>query len=95
MVQSQRDYLEAVPEENNLDLQSVLCESFIKRHTEYESCEAFFDDGGEWTWWTPEGFRAIPEDELDRHVYQTSEFRTWQEMEDEAVLQWLDRHLVQ
>ncbi|WP_135853163.1 hypothetical protein [Halorussus salinus] len=90
---SDRSYLDRVPENKKLPLRPVFSDRFMQQYTNFQSCGEFFDTGG-WRWRTPAAYRAIPREELDQFVRENTAFQTYQEMEDEATLQYLDAQLL-
>jgi hypothetical protein len=66
--------------------------SFVQRHTEFESFEAFMA-GSEWEVSSRAEFAAIPEDKFDAYVAEQSSFADWEEMLGQAGEAWMARQL--
>ncbi|MDK2788958.1 MAG: hypothetical protein PWP07_2203 [Epulopiscium sp.] len=53
--------------------------SFMKKYTDFNSIEEFFEYGG-FKIYTQEDYNNIPQEELDKIVYEKTKFKTWKEM---------------
>jgi hypothetical protein len=66
--------------------EQVTSEPFIRRHTEFDSVEAFYaacpcDDD------TVGGVQQLPPDERDGFVARTTDFETWDAMKESAAIE--------
>ncbi len=66
--------------------------SFLTKHTTFSSVDEFFDSGG-FDFESEEEFDAIPEDKLDAHVKNNTDFSTWKEMLDQAAHDYAEKEL--
>lgn len=67
-------------------------QSFMSNYTQFNS----FDDllkAGNFVTEKPEDFDAIPDDELDKHIKETTRFSNWQEMLDTAGTEHITKKL--
>ena len=66
--------------------------AFMKKYTRYPSFDALLA-AGEYDVQTAEDFKAIPDDEWDRHIRASTRFRSWQEMQNHAGTEWTAKQL--
>lgn len=57
---------------------------FMQKYTPYESLEELFVTGG-FEVNSKEDLEAIPDEEMDTHVAQTTKFDSWEDMQSAAV----------
>ena len=67
-----------------VDFNEIFHTSFMRKFTRYKSFEKFLN-GGKFTIKCQQDFEALPETEMDKHVLQSTKFKTWQEMLDYAT----------
>lgn len=78
--------------ENADALGVVFPPSFMERHTDAESFEAFVEDS-EWSVSSRAEFAAIPEAEFDEYVADRTAFGDFEEMLGQAGEEWMARQL--
>lgn len=82
-----------VKERNKLDGQITLNElfpdSFMKEHTQFFSIEELLEDGN-FSFGPNEAVPAVEED-LDGHIFITTDFSSWEEMTDAAAGEYCAR----
>lgn len=83
---------ESLQGEHSVSLESLFPDEFISTHTEYATLEDFLASSGFDTS-SQEAFEAISADEWDAYVKSESDFSSWQEMMESAVVLWVSNHL--
>ncbi len=83
---------EALDGEHQVSFSELFNSSFMQRYTNFASIEALIDAGG-FQVETPEDFKAIPDDDWDKHIAKTTKFSNWQEMMNEAASEWAKNQL--
>lgn len=82
-----------VKEKNKLDehitIYELFPDSFIKEHTQFSSIEELFENGG--FTFIPEGAAAADEEDLDGHIFITTDYCSWEEMADAAAREYCAR----
>jgi|ERR1051325_8535534 hypothetical protein len=78
--------------EHKVSLSEVLTNSFISKHTAFQSAEAMLEAAG-FKVESQEDFEAIPQDKMDAYIRTISKFQNWQEMLGEAAQEWAARRL--
>jgi hypothetical protein len=66
--------------------------SFMERHTDAESFEAFVEES-QWTVSSREEFAAIPQSEFDDYVADRTSFEDFEAMLGQAGEEWMARQL--
>jgi hypothetical protein len=82
----------ALSEEGADALGVVFPPSFMQRHTDVESFEAFVEES-EWSVSSRAEFAAIPEGEFDEYVADRTAFGDFEEMLGQAGEEWMARQL--
>lgn len=83
---------EALDGEHQVPFSELFNSSFMQRYTNFASIEALIDAGG-FKVETPEDFKAIPDDDWEKHIAKTTNFSNWQEMMNEAASEWAKNQL--
>ena len=78
--------------ENNVALEDLFTEQFMRQHTDTVSFEEFIENS-QWEVESQEDFEAIPEDEFDEYVDERSDFDTWEDMFGAAGTEWIAREI--
>lgn len=76
----------------NVPFSELFPAAFIRKYTKFSSIDALFESGG-YTINTNADLEAIPQKELDAHIAKHTKFRSWEEMRDEAVSQYVTKQL--
>ncbi len=66
--------------------------SFMKKYTSFSSMDELLNAGG-FKVESQEDFEAIPDTELDRHIADTTKFKNWKDMLNEATTQYAAKKL--
>jgi len=74
--------------ENTVPFSELFNSSFMRQHTSFESFDALLEDGG-FEVEDQDDFEAIPEENLDPHIQETTDFEDWEEMLNTAVETWV------
>ncbi len=61
--------------------------SFMRKYTSFSSIDEFLNAGG-FDAQSQEAFEAIPEEELDKYIANTTNFKNWEDMLGEAGTQY-------
>jgi len=83
---------EALNGEHQVPFSELFNSDFMHQHTDFESIEALIEAGG-FKVETMDDFKAIPDQEWDEHIAQTTMFANWQEMVNEAGAEWAKKQL--
>lgn len=88
------NFFNNLQKEDSLSFDELFTESFMEKHTKgkYKTYEEFFKNGG-FNISVKEEFDTIPEKELDKYVKNTTDFKNWQDMIDEAGNDAIQRRL--
>ncbi len=78
--------------EHQVPLSDLFTLSFMQKFTEFESFDDFLS-AGNFKVDSQEDFEAIPDEDMDRHVSETTSFDSWQEMLDTAGEKYLTKKL--
>lgn len=78
--------------ENEVSFGELFNNSFMKKYTNSENVQVFFDNSGFKTD-TDEEFEAIDQAELDSYVQSNSKFNTWEEMKGKAGEEYVVKKL--
>jgi hypothetical protein len=80
-----------VKKANNLDEHMLLSElfpdSFMKEHTQFSSIKEFLENGN-FIYSSNEAIAAVDEEDLNGHIFITTDFNTWEEMTDAAAREY-------
>lgn len=76
-----------------VNTESFFPESFMRDHTEYDSFDAFREDGP-WSPASADQVEAVPTEELDEYVAATTEFESWESMKNQAAEEEIVAELV-
>jgi len=66
--------------------------SFMNRYTSHSTIDEYFEAGG-FVFETNEEFENLPEDKLDQHVRNSTNFESWNEMITKAGEHWVAKEL--
>ena len=78
--------------ETKVTLDELFIPDFMRQYTPCASLDELLTSEG-YNITTPDEFRAVPEDEWDRHIQAKTQFGTWQEMLNQASADWALRQL--
>lgn len=73
-------------------LSDLFPSSFMRKYTNFSSLDELFNAGG-FKIESQEDFEAIPDSELDKHISATTKFSSWQNMLNEAGVQYAAKKL--
>lgn len=68
---------------DNVAFDVLFSNSFMSKYTNFSSFDEFLEAGG-FNVETQEDFEAIPDDDFDKHVSESTKFSSWEEMLQEA-----------
>ncbi len=68
----------------SVKLDELFTTEFMRKHTEYDSLDALFADGG-LHFNSQEEFNNFPESELDKLISEKTSFPSWKEMSEQAT----------
>lgn len=86
------DNAEELDGENEVSVDDLFTEQFMREHTEVTSFEEFVERS-QWEVESEEDFEAIPEDEFDTYVSNNSDFDSWEDMYGTAATEWMAREI--
>ncbi len=72
------------PLEGTVTLSDLFTTEFMRLYTQFESIEELLSFGG-FEINSEEDYDAIPDEEIDAHIVNTTNFRSWKEMLTEAT----------
>lgn len=75
-------------ENEEVPIEKILNNKFMKTYTKFESVDDFFTSGG-YNINSTEDLEQIPDEDLDKYVSSVSKFKTWEEMLGEASSDYL------
>jgi len=84
--------IEDIDGENQVSVTELFPPKFMSKHTESGDFEEFVEDSP-WAVESEEDFEAIPEDEWDDYVRESTTFDGWEEMQKSASGEWAKRQL--
>lgn len=67
---------------------ALFTSSFMQQYTKFESYDAFLDNSG-FDVSSQESMDAIPGEEMDKYVAENTDFDSWEEMQGQAVDEYL------
>lgn len=70
--------------EHSISFTELFTSEFMRLYTQYQSIEELLTSGG-FEVNSEEDYEAIPDEDIDAHVAETTNFRSWKEMLTEAV----------
>lgn len=77
---------------HEVSFDEIFTTSFMKKYTNFVTIDELLISGG-FNVETTEEFEAIPEDELNIHIANTTKFDCWSDMYEEAVSQYISKKL--
>lgn len=83
---------EALHGEHKVSFAELFNVSFMRRYTNFDSMEALIEAGG-FKVEMADDFKAIPDQEWDKHIAKTTRFANWQEMMKQASAEWAKKQL--
>lgn len=66
--------------------------AFMLKHSRYSSIDALLEAGG-FSAKTNREFDAIPQKELDAHIAKVTKFKSWEDMLNKAMDEYVDKQL--
>ena len=84
--------LEELDGTHELSLPELFPPRFMSRHTSFQTIDEMMD-ASEFPTGSAEDFAAIPDDEWDRYVAETTQFSDWDEMKGAAAKEWASARL--
>lgn len=76
--------------ENEVSFDQLFIESFIKKHTKYSNMNEFLKAVGVTD---NESFDKLPNEVMDKHVSDNTDFSNWEEMQTEALSDYVGRQI--
>ncbi|HZK52631.1 MAG TPA: hypothetical protein VFC84_00285 [Desulfosporosinus sp.] len=70
--------------ERQVSFDELFNSDFMSKHTKFQSFEELLKGGG-FVVNSPEDFAAIPDDQFDKHVSETTDFDKWVDMQARAA----------
>lgn len=83
---------ESLQGEHSVSLETLFPNEFISDHTDFATLEEFLASS-EFELSSQEAFEAIPDEAWDEFVKSASDFSSWQEMMESAVVLWVSSNL--
>jgi len=83
---------EALSGEHSVSLPSLLTPTFIQACSGFNTLEELFSSSG-FKVDTPEDFKAIPDEDWDRFIKQSTTYQNWKEMLSAASAVWTKKQL--
>lgn len=74
---------------HSIPFDKLFTKSFMKKYTRYSSIDDLLEAGG-FQAKDDKEFDAIPTKELNAHIAKVTKFKSWEDMLDEAVQQYID-----
>ena len=68
----------------------LFTKSFMTKYTKFSSINDFFKSGG-FDVKSENDLKAIPDNEIDLHTSKTTKFKTWEDMLNKAVDQYISK----
>ncbi|WP_136688264.1 hypothetical protein [Halorhabdus amylolytica] len=87
-----QQHLEGVSGENEIPMDELFPDSFMRTHTDFDSVDELFDSSP-WEFDTKEDFKQIPESEFDDYIDAHTGFSSWEAMLTAAAREWITRQL--
>jgi len=84
---------ESLQGEHSVSLETLFPDEFISNHTDFATLEELLASS-EFELSSQEAFEAIPDEAWDEFVKSASDFSSWQEMMESAVVLWVSSNLV-
>lgn len=84
--------LEKIGGENEVSFGELFPDSFIKKHTEFETLEVLFEES-DYDVKSEEDFKQIPQEDWDNFIENHTEFSSWQDMMGKAFQRWVGEKL--
>ena len=84
--------LKALQPLQSVSFTELFTPAFVNRNTSQPTFEALLDASGVAVQ-TADDFAAIPDDEWDAFISQSTSFSGWKEMQQSAAAEWLTRQL--
>ncbi len=78
--------------EHSIQLSDLFPESFMKKHTDFNSIEVMLISSG-FGIASQQDYEKIPPEKWDKLVKEHTKFASWKEMQAIAYQEWLDRSL--
>lgn len=72
---------------HQVPLTELFTPSFMRKHTPYSSFDELLDDGG-FVVNSSEDFEAIPDEALDKHISNNTNFDSWKGMSEKAASEY-------
>jgi hypothetical protein len=82
----------SLDENDSVPFDSLFTPSFMIEHTQFDSFDGFLDNGG-FDVNSEADFEAIPDDVFDEYVRENSSFDSWQDMLNQAGVEYLQAKL--
>lgn len=84
--------LEAIQGNHSVPIFDLLSPDFFAAHTRFKDFYEFFEGAG-YPCSTMEDLERVPDDELDAFIAKETRFKDWQELQHEALGEWLKKTL--
>lgn len=76
----------------SIPLDELLSKSFMSKNTDFKSFEHLMQKGN-FDISTPEAFKKIPDNDLDKFISKNTKFKSWKDMLDCATSKYVQEHL--
>ncbi len=83
---------EALEGTNTVSFDELFTQEFMSDYTNFHTFGELLTAGG-YEVRTQEDFEAISEDNFDRHIASVTDFSSWEEMQQQAVSEYVQRRL--
>lgn len=77
---------------NQVSFNDLFTPQFMSKYTNYTSFDELLVAGG-YIVNSPDDFKAIPDDEFDSHIANTTKFSSWEDMKNVATKEYVQRQL--
>lgn len=78
--------------ENKVSFAELFTEDFMSKYTNFSSFDELLK-AGNFIVNSTEDFKAIPDDEFDKHIRSVTKFSSWKEMLEKASAEWVEKKL--
>lgn len=91
-LEEMQDAAREIDGENEIPLVELFPPSFMQKYTDFQDIEEFFDQSP-WNVESQDDLEAIPQQEFDSYVSDTTQFDSGEEMQGKAVEEWAAKEL--
>ena len=83
---------EKLSKTKSIPLDELLSKSFISQNTNFKSFEQMMKEGN-FDISSPEAFKKIPDDVLNKFISKNTKYKSWKDMIDCATSEYVQKHL--